>query len=247
MKERLFRNKVELIVVIGVIVMLVFTGALLAYLQSHQRLGVPGVRVSGQDGRLVVKVELPERVLDYESEEIPQAPIVTNALPKDTSFGQRLYTAPDGFQILLNVVLMGMDRTSLHKPEFCLTGVGWRIEKSDRVTIRIYEPYPYDLPVARKIVTKQFNFNGQVVTQRGIYLYWYVCDGAISGDPTGLERMWLMTKELLLKGVLQRWAYVTCFAVCSPGAEDHTYERMKSFIASAVPLFQTTAGARIED
>jgi len=40
--------------------------------------------------------------------------------------------------------------------------------------------------------------------------------------------------------VLQRWAYVTYFAVCAPGQEDAAYERLKKLIQTSVPEFQLT-------
>jgi hypothetical protein len=46
--------------------------------------------------------------------------------------------------------------------------------------------------------------------------------------------------------VLQRWAYVACFAVCDPGQEDATFERVRKWIAEAVPQFQLAAGPRGE-
>jgi len=48
-----------------------------------------------------------------------------------------------------------------------------------------------------------------------------------------------MAREMFRTGVLQRWAYVSCFVVCAPGQEDATFERMKKFIAAGVPEFQT--------
>jgi hypothetical protein len=50
--------------------------------------------------------------------------------------------------------------------------------------------------------------------------------------------MWLMTKRLVSTGILQRWAYISCLSICAPGQEDATFERMKTFIAAAVPEFQ---------
>jgi hypothetical protein len=38
--------------------------------------------------------------------------------------------------------------------------------------------------------------------------------------------------------VLQRWAYVSYFAICSPGQEDATFERMSRLIEESVPEFQ---------
>lgn len=234
------RKEIKTAVVVVSVVVVVALG--LGYLRAHQRLGRPGVKTTPLGTGINVQVELPEKVLDYTSVEVPQAAIVTNSLPADTSYGQRLYTAPDGLKILLNVVLMGMDRTSLHKPEFCLVGDGWSIDSSETVKIRISEPYPYELPVVRKIVTKRVRTPAGEAVQRGVYIYWYVTDGAISGDATGFERMWLMSKALLTRGVLQRWAYITCFSVCNPGEEETLFRRMADFIAAAVPLFQTTAG-----
>jgi hypothetical protein len=87
------------------------------------------------------------------------------------------------------------------------------------------------------------NNSGQPVTVRGVYVYWFVADGALSGDMSGRERMWWMAKHLLQTGELQRWAYVSCLAVCLPGQEDATFERVKKFIAASVPEFQMTPKA----
>jgi len=53
-----------------------------------------------------------------------------------------------------------------------------------------------------------------------------------------------MARELLTTGVLQRWAYVTYFAVCLPGQEQATFERLEKIIASSVPEFQLTPKPR---
>jgi hypothetical protein len=84
--------------------------------------------------------------------------------------------------------------------------------------------------------------NGQEQPVKGIYVYWYVANDALSASATGFQRMWWMASKLLRTGVLQRWAYVSCFARCSPGQEDAAFERMKQFIAAAVPDFQLYPG-----
>ncbi len=235
-------NPQKWILAVVAIALTAASAGVLIRLKSHQRLGAPGVKtVALPDGR-IARVELPERVLDYESKFILPEAIVTNILPRDTSYGQRLYTAPDGFWIQISVVLMGSDRTSLHKPEFCLRGAGWQIDSSEELTVPMTRPHPYDLPVIRKLVTKQVEINGQPTTARGIYVYWFVADHALSGDANGAQRMWWMARNLLTTGVLQRWAYVTCFAVCPPGQEEAAFERMNKFMAAAVPEFQLAAG-----
>jgi len=232
---------------IALVMALVLMGtgaASLAWLHDHQKLGAPGVKTSPLAGTKNLQVELPEKVLDYTSEKVEIDDIVLNFLPGDTSYGQRRYTAPDGAWTLVNVVLMGTDRTSIHKPQFCLQGQGWQLDPLPSATkITMERPSPYELPVIKLTGTKEFiQEDGQRVTLRGIYVYWYVADGVLSASTSGIERMWLMGRELLRTGVLQRWAYVSYFSVCRPGEEEATFERTKKLIAASVPEFQLTPG-----
>jgi Protein of unknown function (DUF3485) len=215
---------------------------LLNHFRSHRELGLPGVKTASIAGSANLKVLLPEQVLDYNSEEVEIPAIVTNTLPKDTSFGQRIYKAGDRFETQVNVVLMGTDRTSLHKPQFCLEGQGWTIDQgaSTSTTVAMKRPVAYNLPVVKLIASKEGLIDGQRVVARGIYVYWYVADGTISASTSGFERMWRMTWTLLRTGVLQRWAYISYFATCPPGREDATFNRIKELIAASVPEFQLT-------
>jgi hypothetical protein len=216
------------------------TAGLLGQLRNHQQLGQPGVKTRPLNDPIRVQVDLPEQVLSYTSQLLEQPEIVTNTLPADTSYGNRLYKAPDGFWINMNVVLMGTDRTSLHKPQFCLEGQGWRIDDtlSTETTIHVERPCSYDLPVVKLVASRTEKHEGRSQTLRGIYVYWFVAENALSATTGGAQRMWLMAKELVRTGVLQRWAYVSCFAACAPGQDDATFERMKEFIAASVPEFQ---------
>jgi hypothetical protein len=221
--------------------------ALLVYLQAHQKLGAPGVRTHPLPDSNRLQVDLPENVLNYKSEWVDVDDVTLGTLPKDTSFGQRRYTAPDGFLLDLNVVLMGTDRTSMHKPQFCLEGQGWHINTGEtaKTTIHVERPFGYDLPVVKLLSDKQAVVEGQQRHARGIYVYWFVCDDALSASASGFERMWMMARKLIGTGVLQRWAYVSCFAACAPGQEDATYARMQPFIAASVPDFQLYPRARM--
>ena len=128
---------------------------LLGRLQSNQKLGQPGVKTSPIPDSRRLKVKLPERVLNYTSEAVEVDKATLEWLPQDTSFGQRLYRAADGVQTSVSVVLMGNDRTSLHKTEFCLEGQGWRIDRgaSAETTVQMDRPWPYELPVMKFIAT----------------------------------------------------------------------------------------------
>jgi hypothetical protein len=241
-------NTRKLILVVVTLLLIGGTATFLVRVKAKQTLGRPGVATRPLPESQNLEVVLPEFVLDYTSEVIEQDKLAVETLPKDTSYGQRRYTAPDKFSAQVNVVLMGSDRTSHHKPQYCLVGAGWQIDApaSSPETVRIARPHEYDLPVMKILVTRQVEHNGQMQMIRGVYVYWFVADGALSGDPTGFERMWWMARELLTTGVLQRWAYVTYFAVCLPGQEQATFERLKKLIASSVPEFQLTPKPRTD-
>jgi hypothetical protein len=239
-------NKQRWIVFAAALALMGGGAGLLTNLRAHQRLGLAGVRTIPLAGGRNVQVVLPPNVLDYESEALEVDAITTNTLPSDTSYGQRLYTAPDKFRVSVSVVLMGSDRTSLHKPQYCLQGQGWQLDRSGALTttVPIQRPYPYDLPVVRLLASKEMtDANGQKRTARGVYVYWYVADGAISASSSGFQRMWWMARDLLRTGVLQRWAYISYFAVCYPGQEEGAFERIKRHIAASAPEFQLTPRA----
>jgi Protein of unknown function (DUF3485) len=220
----------------------------LAYWRTHQVLGQPGVKVVAEelydpDGNVVRTngVYLPETVGSYRSEPVPITALELETLPKDTTFGRRQYRAKNGLECLLTVVLMGTDRTSIHKPQYCLTGQGWRIDESERTAIRIERPVRYELPVMKLTATGQrVDAAGEKQVVRAIYVYWFVAKDELSASH--FQRMWWMARDLVRTGTLQRWAYASCLAVCRPGEEDSTYKRLSAFIAAAVPSFQLTTG-----
>jgi hypothetical protein len=232
-------NKQKWIIVILALGLMGGTAALLTRLQATQRLGQPAVKTSPIPGSQRLQVQLPEHVLDCTSEAVEMDKTTLGWLPQDTSFGQRAYRAPDGFETSVNVVLMGRDRTSLHKTEFCLEGQGWVIDRSasSETTVRMDRPYPYDLPVTKFVATKQVTVHGQPVTARGIYVLWFVADND-EYTARHWQRMWWMARDLVRTGVLQRWASIGYFAHCAPGQEDATFERVKKFIVASAPEFQ---------
>jgi hypothetical protein len=240
-------NRQGKFVLAAALVIMALTAGALTRVQGLQKLGQPGVRVVaesiyGQDGQVVDtnSVFLPASVLGCQSRSLPITAGELVTLPKDTTYGRRIYTAPDGFSMMTSVVLMGRDRTSLHKPEYCLPAQGGRIRKTERLTVAIAEPQPYELPVTRILFTHRGEQGGHPVEVQGVYVYWFVADGQITEAHN--QRMLWMTRDLLTKGTLQRWAYVSCYAECASGGEEATFARMAGLIAAAVPKFQLAHG-----
>ena len=228
--------------------LIAITAIILNRLQASQTIGLPGVRVIAQNvydenGDLAATnaVFLPERIGTLESTNAPITRMELDWLPKDTTFARRLYRSPDGFEAMMSVVLMGTDRTSIHKPQQCLVGQGIAIDSQDSLTIPIDGPPRYELPVLRITGSLQQTLpDGAKVVQRAIYVYWFVAEGALTSDHN--DRMLRMAKHLLTRGELQRWAYVSCLTFCAPGHEEAAYSRVREMLQMAVPQFQLTAG-----
>jgi len=231
-------NRRKLILIATATAMIAGTAVLLAAVP--QKLGRPGVKAVEVPGSQRMRIDLPEHVLDFSSTIQEPDEESLGMLPADTSFGGRVYFKPNSIPYVSSVVLMGTDRTSIHKAEYCLQGQGLHIDQFGHDTVRMTQPREYDLPIIKILATQTGQIDGKTVTKKCVYVYWYVTDGAVSNDRSGMGRMWGMTKNLLLTGVLQRWAYVRFYAFCDPGQEETTYQNIKKMITVAVPQFQTT-------
>ncbi len=120
-------NKQSFAVFLTVSLLCFGTARFLGHIQSGHRLGKPGLALKTEElknskGEVVANtiVDLPAHVPDFESKEMPITDLELTSLPKDTTFGRRRYTSPDKFTLEMSAILMGTDRTSIHKPQFCL-------------------------------------------------------------------------------------------------------------------------------
>jgi hypothetical protein len=230
-------KKQKILIFIVVLALIGGSAWTLTWLRTNQKLGTPGIKATPISGSVRMDFDLPEHVLNFTSEKVPEDKIVLDTLPKDTSFAQRRYTAPDGFRVNANIVLMGTDRTSIHKPEFCIPGQGWRIDQKTTANLSIEGQHPHQLQVAKWIITNFIqDANGRKIEVRGLYVFWFIAGN--EETTSHWQRIWGITRDLLTTGVLQRWAYISYFAVCEPGQEDAAFERMKKLIAASVPEFQ---------
>ncbi len=231
-------NKQKWIVLVAALALMASAAGLLKRAQANQHLGQPAVKASPIAGSPRLRVELPREVPGYTSEWIEPDKLTLETLPQDTSFGTRRYVAADGFFTQVSVVLMGRDRTSIHKTEYCMQGMGWHIDRalSGPVKIHMDRPCPYDLPAMKYITSREMEMNGERRQVQGIYVAWFVADNdEFTADHW--QRMWWLARDLLKTGVLQRWALVSYFTVCMPGQEEATFERMKNLITTTAPEF----------
>jgi hypothetical protein len=241
-------NKNKWLVLAVALGMMAATGGYLVKAHQRMRLGAPGVKVGpgllyDDLGHLVARqcVLLPDAILDFKGTNLPVTQGELDELPKDTTFGRKLYRDTNLFTVQASVVLMGSDRTSIHDPHYCLVAQDWRIDKTDRVLLPMDRPYPYEVP-ALKLTTSRLVLNElkQPIQVRGIYVYWFVSADKLTSDQGA--RMWSIARTMLEKGELERWAYISYLTACLPGQEEATFEQLERFIRASAPEFQTVAG-----
>jgi hypothetical protein len=229
-------------IILSIVALALISGTAFLLAAVPQKLGPPGVKASPIPGNVRWQIYLPEHVLDYASTNQEPDTNSLGMLPADTSIAERVYYKPGIIPFVSGVVLMGTDRTSIHKAEYCLQGQGMRIDGASREIVHMTQPQAYDLPIIKIVATDSIAIDGKTVTKKCVYVYWYVADGALSNDRSGFGRMWSMARQLVFTGVLQRWAYVRFYAFCDPGQEDATFAEIKRMIADSVPQFQMTTG-----
>jgi len=217
------------------------TALTLGRMKAHQKLGQPGIVATAIPGQVMMKIDLPDHVLGLASSNIPEPEVVLGYLPKDTSYAERCYWPTDSYPIQATIILMGTDRTSIHRPDYCLPGQGWTIDSKTAVAVPIGGRSPYTLPVMKWVMHNSLSTtDGRKQEVSGIYVFWFVADHEQTAD--NVQRMWWLARDLLATGVLQRWAYISYFTACQPGQEEAAFERVRQVIAASVPEYQIPPG-----
>src|SRR5215472_16755347 len=96
----------KIVLLVLTLVMMAGTAAALSWLRTNQRLGTPGIKATPISGSVLMKIDLPENVLDFTSTNIPEPAIAIGYFPKDTSYAERIYIAPDKFWFQSTAILM---------------------------------------------------------------------------------------------------------------------------------------------
>src|SRR5581483_6824031 len=140
--------------------MMAATAALLARSTRKTALEPPGVKVSqvalyDEKGQQISKesVVLPTQLPGLTDCAIPMTSVEVGMLPRDTTFGRHGYLTDD-LQTEATVVLMGTDRASIHRPQWCLTGAGWNIDRIAQDEVPMSRPYHYRLPVNKLFISR---------------------------------------------------------------------------------------------
>lgn len=144
-------------------------------------------------------------------------------LPADTGLVRKYYHRPGEREgIHATIVLSGNDRSSIHRPEVCMTAAGNEI--MEERTIRVPVPGQDDLLQIRVLdMSKQFSStDGKPVTSDTYFAYWFVGKGRETASHC--QRMIWMALDRMLHGISHRWAYIALSGPRVPGSDAHLQE-----------------------
>jgi exosortase len=170
----------------------------------ERRPAVPaGVKLSA-DG--VNPIALPEFLgTEWIGQRVDVTAVERSILPPDTGYSRKNYVAvaDRSQQVFVSVVLSGQDRTSIHRPELCLVGQGWIIEKSERAELWTAPSLPITLLHLRR---EAWTRTGERHVLHALFAYAFVSENAVVGTHAGMLWNTAIHRLRHLRG--ERWAYV---------------------------------------
>lgn len=141
-------------------------------------------------------------------------------LPADTGLVRKHYERPDGRDSLYaTIVLSGNDRSSIHRPQVCMTAAGHEIVAERVIRIPLAGR---DEPLEVMVLDMAKSYSGSdgvPATYASYYAYWFV--GKDRETASHLVRMFWMGYDRVFRGVSHRWAYIALSGARLPGSEAH--------------------------
>jgi EpsI family protein len=236
--ERRATSRGPSVIQLAVVLAILGSGVLVTALTSSvTQVAEPGIRLV--DG----KPFLVEQAGDWKGgplEGLTEAE--RNILPADTEGVRRIYKDAQGHEVYCSVILEGKDVTSIHRPELCLTGQGWVLEKPRVEQIPTPAAKNGLLPVSRLNATRNIRLeNGRIALARSVFLYWFVGKDRVTASHP--QRIMLTTIDRVLHNRNARWAYILIHvpmaADAAPGgtdnAEKQTMQTVTKFVQDIYP------------
>ncbi|MEN3942734.1 exosortase/archaeosortase family protein [Prosthecobacter sp. SYSU 5D2] len=196
-------------------------------------------------GEPPVVLDLPERLGDYDSQDMPMMAKERQVLNEGVEIGRRFYFTKDR-AVLASLVLSGAEKRSLHEPQVCLPGQGWVITSKTLVEVECGLPTPVEATLLRMHRDVQ-NASGQVTRTRALNIYWYLGSAGVTAASFD-GHVAKSYRDALLNDRDHRWALVSFFGPMKeqplgmedPYAELSVLEDMKTFIRVFLPPQLTT-------
>jgi uncharacterized protein (UPF0335 family) len=174
----------------------------------------------GEVADSAVKMELPGSTGGWSFQTLPANKDELGTLPPDTEFAKAICLRPrpgevtsDGRlvpdRVDLSVVLSGYDlNSSIHRPERCMPAQGHTITDSRNVTLHLANGRGFDAKRLRSMQTiKTTAVDNKAMQFQCVTYYFFVGHDRVTNDHLG--RTLLDMKDRLVRGMDQRWAYVS--------------------------------------
>lgn len=141
-------------------------------------------------------------------------------LPADTGLVRKYYArAGSRAGLHATIVLSGDDRSSIHRPQVCMTAAGHEIvherviriplaDRDDPLQVMVMD---MSLPVTRP--------DGSAGAYSSYYAYWFV--GKDRETASHVVRMAWMAYDRIFHGVSHRWAYIALSGARDPATDAH--------------------------
>ena len=151
-------------------------------------------------------------------------------LPKETQVFKRQYAKSGGEQVSVNVVISGRDRMSIHRPQNCLPGLGYRIGRTRTVPVQLASGRTLNLRVL------DLEFGEGMNLQTYAYAYWYT-DGRRETCLQPVMILWTVWDRVVFNRAT-RWSYLSMMIRRAPGSDGYM-QSISEFAARFHPLIVT--------
>jgi len=183
-----------------------------------------------------VVMNLPDSVGDYLGFDTDITESEHLILPRDTEFAKKRYEGFDLPEITTEIVLSGAQRQSIHRPQVCLVGQGWAIQKEETIPITLADGR---VQKVRKLTLVRTQEGVQIM---GYFIYWFIGKDKTTDDH--VERIFLTSWDRIVHRVNHRWAYVIVSSSLNPGLKITEQEKNQvlsdliSFTGQMIPMIQ---------
>ena len=156
------------------------------------------------------------------------------ALPPDTEFIKSAYTNEAGTRLSTSIVLSGVARDSIHRPQRCLTAQGNNLDGEYTLSVPLEGRGPLKIRVIQ--ASREFKMEKDSVYHHFFYAYWFV--GQERETPYHLGRMFWLAWDRVVRSKANRWAYIAVQGTRE--AEGKEYEKdILNFVQQIYPYMLT--------
>ena len=159
-------------------------------------------------------------------------------MPADTVVVRKQYVRRPNEVVVATLVLSGRERASIHRPQICLVGQGYRIVKSTVLSA----PLPGRDPLRVMTLDAEYAFrlpDGRTSRHLSCFAYWFVGKGRET--PYQWQRIVWMATDRIFRNVAHRWAYVSISTGRKENSEEHL-RLLTEFVQALYPTILKDSG-----